>query len=100
MTVSRAGGDLASNVTRWATQVGIPQLDEALLKKAIKPITVDGLPGYYVDLQGPRGRIVGAIVERDRSQWFFKLRGPDALVGKQKANFQKFLDSFKFDGGR
>jgi hypothetical protein len=99
MTLSRAGGDLGGNVARWARQIEMRPA-EVDLKKAVRPTTVDGLAGHFVDLEGPRERILGAIVDRDRSKWFFKLRGPRDLVGKQEANFRAFLDSFKFDGER
>ncbi|HKI33047.1 MAG TPA: hypothetical protein VKA46_14445 [Gemmataceae bacterium] len=106
MTVSTGGGDVEANVVRWAGQVRLLKFSPADARKAMRPGTVDTLPAQFVDLEGPaddpagRQRILGAIVKRDGTQWFFKLKGPHALVSKQEANFKKFLDSFKFEGGR
>jgi hypothetical protein len=106
MTVTRAGGNLEANVTRWAKQIDLTRFNEADARKAMRPGTVDKLPAQLVDLEGPgdvgagRQRILGAIVERDGTQWFFKLKGPHGVVGRQEANFKRFLDSFKFGGGR
>jgi hypothetical protein len=107
MTVSSAGGDLESNVVRWGSQqLHIPGFGPAEARKAMRPGTVDRFPAHLVDLEAPadqgerRPRILGAVVERDGALWFFKLRGPHALIGRQEANFKAFLDSFKFDGGR
>jgi hypothetical protein len=106
MTVSTAGGDLEQNVIRWARQIEIPRFDAADAKKAMRDGTVDGLPAQLVDLEGPadqgagRQRILGAIVKRDGVQWFFKLKGPHGVVSRQQDNFEKFLKSFHFGGGR
>jgi hypothetical protein len=107
VTVTTAGGDLEDNVVRWAKQqLRIPNFSREEARKAMRPGTVDKSPAQLVDLEGPadlgaaRERILGAIVERDGVKWFFKLKGPHGVVGRQQANFRKFLDSFKFDGGR
>jgi hypothetical protein len=44
-------------------------------------------------------RILGVLVPRDGMIWVIKLDGPADLVGGQKAAFDKFLGSVKFDGG-
>ncbi len=106
MTVTRAGGDLEANVKRWAGQIGLARFDPADARKAMRSGTVDKIPAQLVDLEGPadrgmdRERILGAVVERDGVQWFFKLKGPHGVVGRQEPNFRRFLDSFKFGGGR
>jgi hypothetical protein len=102
LTVSKfpddAGGLLA-NVNRWRDQVGLPRLSEEQLTKQGKKVEVGGGKGLAVDFEGKERRVVGAIVSRKGMTWFIKMDGPAELVGKQKAAFDKFVGSVKFDGG-
>ena len=45
---------------------------------------------------GPE-RTMAAIVLRESAGWFFKLSGPPAEVGKQKEDFQKFVEEVYWD---
>jgi hypothetical protein len=110
LTVSKlsgAGGGLLMNVNRWrADQLGLPPLDEAQLADAAKSVKVGGSDGVSVDFTGPGKppgkegqRILAVVVPRQGMTWFVKMQGPADLVGKQKAAFDKFVGSLKFDGG-
>jgi hypothetical protein len=93
-------GGLLANVNRWRGQVGLPNLkDISDQRPALETITVAGLPGQFVDLSGPKGRILGVIAEADDRTWFFKMKGPDDLVAEQKDAFQTFLRSVRFEAG-
>jgi hypothetical protein len=65
-------------------------------------MNVDGEHGGYVDLTGPESagasRILAVMVQRDGSTWFFKMRGPADLVGRQKNSFEAFVGSVRFTG--
>ncbi len=106
VNVMIVGGPFAENVNRWRKQIGLPPVSEAEVRKEVRPITIDGAPGHLADLVGPesqgakRQRILGAIVDRDGGTWYFKMRGSAELVEKQQGAFDKFLASFKFNGGR
>jgi hypothetical protein len=109
-TISQSGGNgggLLMNVNRWRRQVGLSEIDQDQLDDArqggfLKSITVAGTTADYVDLSGPGKdfeHILAVVVKRGDATWFFKLQGPRELVGRQKAAFEKFVGSVKFDGG-
>jgi hypothetical protein len=104
MTVSIVGGTLEQNVNRWRDQVGLKELPDAEVRKSLQSIRVAGEPADYVDVAGPEGpnrrRILGVILTREGRTWFFKLSGPAELVEKEKARFEQFMGSVRFDDGR
>ena len=98
------GGDLA-NVNRWRGQVGQAPLDEAGLKKISESVTIAGQPAMLYDLapsglddSTPAQHILGTILHREDTVWFFKMTGEDSLVQKQKPAFLAFLKSVQFNG--
>jgi hypothetical protein len=99
VTVTPAGGDLAANVNRWRDQVGLGAASEEQIKRDSRPIDMDRSPGQYVDLTGPKGRILAVLVPRGGTTWFFKMKGPPDVVGRQKAAFETFIGSVRFTGG-
>jgi hypothetical protein len=55
----------------------------------------DAVEHYQVP-KPPVYRLLGAIVPRKSSFWYFKLTGPDEAIKEQKAAFDRFLDSVTF----
>jgi len=51
-------------------------------------------------LTGPESaggsRILAVMVSRGDISWFFKMRGPADLVGREKAAFEAFIGSVRF----
>jgi hypothetical protein len=98
-----AGGDLA-NVNRWRGQVGLPPLADDDLQKLAEKVEVAGQPADLYDStgtapgSGDAERIVGVILHRDDTAWFFKMTGDADLVEKQKPAFVAFLKSIQFGG--
>jgi hypothetical protein len=98
------GGSLLSNINRWEGQIGLPPSSEEDLKGLLTPITVAGTHVIVFDRTGappadhsqPK-RIVAAIFPHADRTWFFKLAGPNDLVQSQKANFDSFIQSIRFD---
>ena len=88
------GGDLA-NVNRWRGQLNLPPVTEAELPAALQALPANGLAIQLADLAGSGAdgpvRMLGAIVPFGGATWFFKLTGPAALVGAEKARFVAFL---------
>jgi len=103
VTITRAGGSLADNVNRWRGQIGLDPISDEQVAKDSRPIDVDRVPGQYVDLTGPesaRGlRILAVRAERGDTPWFFVMRGPADVVGRQKPAFEAFIGSVRFTGG-
>lgn len=91
------GGELA-NVNRWRGQIKLAPVAEADLATIIVRHDHNGLKFGEVDLLGTGDnpqRILGAWVAFGGGTWFFKLMGPDAIVGKEKAAFAAFIDSIR-----
>ena len=100
------GGGLLSNANRWRDQIGLPPIAQDQLDQAVKSLAVDGTGADYVDFKGPGKKptdggehILGVMVPRGIETWFIKMQGPAETVAKQKAAFEKFVGSVKFDGG-
>lgn len=94
------GGGLAANVQRWRGQVGLPT-DGDPLQGAVK-LPVAGQEATYVDLNNPAGpagknRILAVVLPQEGMTWFVKMTGPSELVGRQKENFETFVQSFQRD---
>jgi hypothetical protein len=98
-------GSLASNVVRWQGQIGMPPTPESEIEKLVTHADVNGLHVDRVDLtgpeaaggaDGPRKRILAAVIPAAGRTWFFKLMGPADVVAAQKANFDAFVDSVRF----
>ncbi len=98
-----APGGLLANLNRWRNQVGLADLDDAAMgQNSVKVPSVFG-EATLIDVQGlienadPKadGRIIGAIAERDGRAWFFKMRGNDELLGREKENFIRWIASLK-----
>jgi hypothetical protein len=51
---------------------------------------------YEVERPAPRDRMLGAIIPRGESAWFFKLSGPDADVTGQAERFRELVRSVRF----
>ena len=99
-------GGLRQNVVRWRSQVGLPEASDEEMLKDVKKIEAAGSSGDYLDVAGPGAggqqatRMLAVSLPRDDQTWFFKMTGPVELVGKQKAAFEAFVKSVKFDGGK
>lgn len=102
-TVSRAGGDLLANVNRWRQQLGLEEWSKEDLSMSTKQLSIDGSDGTLVELVGTDARsgqpscTLGVIVPRGDSSWFFKLTGDVTLAQREKANFEAFVQSVKFE---
>ena len=96
-----AGTDPA-NVNRWRGQVGLVPLAEADVSKLAEKVSVGTEPADLYDLvgtapgNGETQRILGVILHRDDTVWFFKMTGEAVLVEQQKPTFITFLKSVSF----
>lgn len=85
--------DLLSNVNRWRGQVGLKETSADELQKTAKKIEVSGHTGEYVELMGEKDTILGVMVKKGDSAWFFKLQGPTTLAVREKTKFEEFVKS-------
>jgi hypothetical protein len=96
-----AGNDPA-NVNRWRGQVDLATLPEADVSNLAEKVTVGDQPADLYDLAGTAPAsgeaqcILGVILHRDDTAWFFKMTGEASLVEQQKPAFIAFLKSVSF----
>lgn len=92
------GGELA-NVNRWRGQLMLAPIGAADLDRAVSRRDVNGLQVTIVDITGGTAdapqRLLGAIVPFGGATWFFKLVGPDAVVGAEAPTFLSFINTLQ-----
>jgi hypothetical protein len=99
ITVTRFKGDVggvASNVRRWAGQVGAAPPDEAGLAAMTRPYEGMPQPATLADIVGPQGRIYVVFLQHRGETWFFKLSGKAKAVDTQREAMTQFLSSVRF----
>lgn len=88
------GGEIA-NVNRWRRQIQLEPIADQEIANAITRFEANALTISYVDLVNGSQRMLAAFVPFDGATWFFKLTGPDAIVGPEKEAFVSFLRTVK-----
>jgi hypothetical protein len=88
----------AGNIDRWRKQVGLPPLQE--LPKNEPTLSVAGKESPYLDFTGegkdPK-RLLVVVYEKGPITWYIKMLAPAETVAKQKAAFENFAKSIRFD---
>ena len=98
-----AAGGALSNYNRWRGQVGLGPATQEEYEKAVRVMAVDSIRSSYVDVVGPeaggdqRPRILAVSVPRESRLWFFKMTGPAKLLEREKSNFERFVQSVRFE---
>ena len=104
------GGDVESNIQRWIGQFEQPDGSNSSDKATVGKREVNGLPVTTIDLTGtydasmggpmsgqkvqhPGYRMLGAIIEAPKGPVFFKLTGPQELVGGAESDFSQMVES-------
>ena len=90
------GGDL-ENVNRWRQQASLEKVDAAGMVPLVTKVTAGPQTISLIDITGPKMRLAAGWTRHGPDTWFFKLTGPDALVGAEKARFTAFLESIRFN---
>ena len=86
------GGTLA-NVNRWRRQLGLGEVEKAGLAGLVSPLDPALPEATLVELSNNNQRLLGAIVPREGSYWFYKLLGDEAAVTPEKDAFIAFAKS-------
>lgn len=90
---TEAGGTL-TNINRWRTKyVGLPEIQAKDLPQVASSLDATHPGAVLVDMQNDKKRLIGAIVPRDGSYWFYRLNGDNAAVAPQKDSFIAFAKS-------
>ncbi|MGE0605967.1 MAG: hypothetical protein AB7O62_02495 [Pirellulales bacterium] len=105
ITMMFSGGSLDDNLDRWKGQ--FKQIDKAKDVEKHKIADLDlhilDITGTFVDKPAPFApgvdregyRMLGAIIEMGKSNYFIKFYGPKATVEEHADEFKKLLDSLK-----
>ena len=102
VSVSRAGGDMASNIDRWTGQfqgAGEPKQQSHTVKGLT--VTVVEIEGTYTNGMDPSAKprtgwaLLAAIVKTPGMPYFFKMTGPAATVHAARAVFTTMIDGIQ-----
>jgi hypothetical protein len=102
VTLGPAAGNILDNINRWLGQLAQPPITqdklagtiERLLPTARGDVAIVDLSGQPENGDATKdGRIIGAIASEEGKTAFYKMRGNPALVGAQKENFLKWVNS-------
>lgn len=98
-------GNVPQNVNRWRRQLKLADASEKEIAAMVKPITVNGSEGSYVELFGAkesphREAILAVIAPQPDKVWFIKLKGDADLAEREKPRFEAFVKSLKFDASK
>jgi hypothetical protein len=103
VTVSSAGGDSRSNVTRWQGQLTPDASEEVIdgLMKGVERFEVNGVQAELYLIKGTEGpdqaAFLAAIVPwQPSSKLFIKFIGPAKLAEQQRESFTTFVKSLKW----
>ena len=89
---SDTGGALA-NVNRWRKQIGLGEVSKEELASMVSPLDPATPAAVLVEMTNQNKRLVGAIVPRAGSYWFYKMLGDESAVAPQKESFVAFAKS-------
>ena len=103
VSLGPAAGNVLDNVNRWLSQLAQPPITSEKLASTLQKLPTPRGDIAIVDLTGQPengdsnkdGRIIGAIASDEERTVFFKMRGNPALVGAQKGNFIKWVNSVR-----
>jgi hypothetical protein len=105
VSVSRAGGDMASNIDRWTGQFqgAGPAKQQAHTVRGMT-VTVVEIDGTYTNGMDPSSKpktgwaLLAAIVKTPGMPYFFKMTGPAGTVHGAKAVFTAMIDGLQPKG--
>lgn len=91
-------GTELQNVNRWRNEIGLPPITGSEL--ASEKVSVGPAEAKLYDVSGGEFQTLAAILEKEGTSWFFKIRGDREIVAQNKPTFVEFLKSISFDGDR
>ena len=83
-------GGAISNVRRWRSQLGLPEVGDAELLAAAKPLDGATEGATLVELQNEGKSLVAAVVPREGRWFFYKLLGDTPAVSAARESFVSF----------
>ena len=109
---SGQGGSISDNIDRWVNQMQQPDGKPSKEKAKIETITLNGLKVTTVDVSGTyiaqmspgsdarhndsNQRLLAAVIETPKGNYFAKLIGPEKTVSHWNQSFVDYIKSFEF----
>jgi hypothetical protein len=96
------GGGLAGNVNRWRRQLGLSDMPDAEVTKAVTSIDTSAGKATLIEMSGvdpktnQKARLIGAVLPQPGQTWFYKLMGNESVVEREKNAFMKFVETAKY----
>jgi hypothetical protein len=90
------------SLNMWRGELELAPAAEPELAASGKPVQIGDSVGKIYDFASEtaeKGRIVGAVLQRPGSIWFFKMKGAAEIVAAQKTAFTNFLSGVTFGEG-
>lgn len=123
-TISSAKGSLLDNVNRWYGQLGMQPINNFGLTQLVQKTNINGYFGLIIPIVKTKG--AGAATENphgdspekkklatapskgmrvafglaEEQTWYIKMTGSSNTLIREKANFEAFTTSFKFNAGK
>jgi hypothetical protein len=99
ITVSELPGTagVEPQFVRWRDQLMMPKIDPADVMKSVETLTMKGLTGQYIDIEGDSESILGMIVSHKGKLWIFKYRSANSTADQQRDAFRKFCESLSVE---
>ncbi len=95
-------GGLLANVNRWRNEIKLAAVDQGGLSPFVSSLELKTGKATLVDMTSEpaegarRDRLMVAIVPHAGDSWFFKIKGPEQVVSREKESFLKFVQSVQF----
>ncbi|HEX2749160.1 MAG TPA: hypothetical protein VHM91_14230, partial [Verrucomicrobiales bacterium] len=80
-------GGIVSNANRWRGQIGLPAVDEAALKDAVKPVPGAPEGSTMMEFENAGKTLTSVIIPRGGKWFFYKLTGDTAAVAAAREGF-------------
>ena len=94
----------------WQGQLKVERTEEKELDKVTQKIPVGEFDGKLIKIAGQKEQdgvaLVGVMLEstssekiadKDKAKWFIKMQGPQKTVDSERANFEAFVKSIRFE---
>jgi len=89
-------------INSWRQQLGLQPLGNGQTQDGVEFRKYASRDSWYAHIEEPqvgdreRKAIVGAVLPRRGLVWSFRLHGPTDIVAAQRANFDAFMDTVRF----
>ncbi len=96
--LSGGAGTELGNVNRWRNEISLSPIAENEIVS--EKISIGASDGKLYELTGAQQKTIAAVLEREGTSWFFKMRGDKEIVSQNKPVFVEFLKAINFNAAK